>query len=136
MILVLDGSYTLAWCFEDETNPAIDATMLRAAAQGAIVPAIWRLEVANGLNAGVRRGRLTSARRDAVLAALAQMGIATDPDTDRHAWSGTVRLADAHGLTIYDASYLELAIRRNLPLATLDAALVRAANGVGLAVIR
>lgn len=103
------------------------------AERGAVVPSLWRLEVANGLLAAVRRGRLTAARRDALLAALLDMDIAIDTETDLHAWSGTVRLAEAHGLTAYDAAYLELAQRRRLPLATLDAALAQAAREAGVA---
>ena len=124
--MVLDGSVTLAWCFKDERTPAIDDLLLRVAENGAVVPALWRLEVANGLLAGVRRGRLTAEIRDAFLADLGEMRIATDPETDRYAWTTTQRLAERHGLTIYDASYLELAQRLSLPLASLDQALRKA----------
>lgn len=131
---MLDGSAALAWCFDSESTPAIEALMFRVAERGAIVPSLWRLEVANGLLVGVRRGRLTAARRDEVLATLLEMEIAIDDETDRFAWSGTVRLAEAHGLTAYDAAYLELAQRRRLPLATLDAALARAARAARIEV--
>jgi predicted nucleic acid-binding protein len=104
MSLVLDGSAALAWCFVDETTPAFDALMLRVAREGARVPSLWRLEVANGLQAGIRRGRLTPAYRDGMLTAFAEMDIATDSETDRYAWTTTVRLAERHALTIYDAS--------------------------------
>lgn len=130
---MLDGSAALAWCFEDERTPALDALRLRVAEHGAVVPSLWRLEVANGLIAAVRRGRLAAGRRDALLEALLGMDIGIDTETDRHAWSGTVRLAEAHGLTAYDAVYLELAQRRRLPLATVDAALARAARAAGVA---
>ncbi len=135
MSLVLDGSAALAWCFTDEATPAIDAVMLQVARDGAIVPALWRLEVANGLQAGVRRGRMAGATRDALLVALAEMDIATDPETDRYAWTTTVRLAERHRLTIYDASYVELAQRLSLPLATLDTAMRVAARAAGIAVL-
>lgn len=130
---MLDGSAALGWCFEDECAPGLDALRLRVAEHGAVVPSLWRLEVANGLMVAVRRGRLDAARRDALLEALLEMDIAIDTETDRHAWAGTVRLAEAHGLTAYDAAYLELAQRRRLPLATLDAALARAARDAGVA---
>jgi len=133
--LVLDGSAALAWCFEDETSPAIDAMMLRVARDGAAVPNLWRLEVANGLQSGVRRGRLSAARRDEMLAVLAEMDITADLETDRYAWSSAVRLAEEHRLTVYDACYLELAMRRRLPLATLDAALVGAAKQANVTVV-
>lgn len=132
MNLVLDGSVTLAWCFADETTPAIDALMLRVAREGATAPAIWRLEVANGLRSAMRRGRVTKETRDGHLADLRDMNIESDPETDRFAWSTTLRLADRHGLTPYDASYLELALRLNLPLASLDRALRDAAQAEGV----
>ena len=132
MSLVLDGSAALAWCFADETTPAVDAVMDQVAEAGAVVPAIWRLEVANGLQAGLRRGRLDAKRRNAMLAALADLPIGADPETDRHAWTATLRLADRHVLTLYDASYLELALRLGLPMATLDKALRSAADTAGV----
>lgn len=100
--------------------------------RGAWVPALWRLEVANVLEMGVRRGRHDAAFRDASLADLALLPIRTDPETDRQAWSATLRLAERHKLTVYDAAYLELAQRRGLPLATLDAELLRTANAEGV----
>jgi predicted nucleic acid-binding protein len=133
--LVLDGSAALAWCFEDESTPAVDAVMMQVAREGAVVPAIWRLEVANGLQSGVRRRRLTPSRRDALLAALAEMDIAADAETDRYAWTTTVRLAERHSLTIYNASYVELAQRLSFPLATLDAAMRNAGRACGLTLL-
>jgi predicted nucleic acid-binding protein len=83
---------------------------------------------------GVRRNRHDAAFRDATLADLALLPIHVDPETDRHAWGATRRMAERHGLTLYDAAYLELAQRRGLPLATLDEELREAARaeGVGL----
>jgi len=119
---------TLAWYFEDEKTEASLAVLKRVADAGAIVPALWRLEVLNGLQVAVRRGRIDSAYRDASLADLQSLVIAIDPATNRQAWSATLRLCERFGLTPYDAAYLELAQRRQLPLATLDAALVHAAR--------
>jgi predicted nucleic acid-binding protein len=132
---VLDGSVALANAFADERTPETNAAMDRAAAERAQVPPIWRLEVANGLLVGVRRGSMTRRLMDDVLAEFALMDLAADPDCDSHAWSDTVRLAEKHALTAYDASYLELALRRRLPLATLDGALARAARAEGVALI-
>ncbi len=134
MSLVLDASVTLAWCFEDESTPAIDAIMHRIANDGAIAPTLWRLEVANGLQMALRRKRIDIAYRDAALSRLDVLDIQLDSDTGVHAWSATVNLADLHALTIYDACYLELAQRRRLPLATLDANLANAARQCGVAV--
>jgi predicted nucleic acid-binding protein len=132
---VLDGSVALAWCFDDEATPAVDDAMLEAGAAGAWVPPLWRWEVANGLLLGTRRGRMTEAKREASIDLLQAMAVRIDPDCDAHAWSDTVRLAEKHALTAYDASYLELALRRRLPLATLDAALARAARAEGVALV-
>ena len=77
----------------------------------------------------------TSDFRRAALADLALLDIRADPDTDSHAWTGTLQLADRFRLTVYDAAYLELARRRTLPLATLDQALLFAAATLGIAVL-
>jgi predicted nucleic acid-binding protein len=81
---------------------------------------------------GVRRGRHDAAFRDATLADLALLPIHLDSETDRQAWGATVRLAQRHRLTAYDAAYLELAQRRGLPLATLDKQLRDAASAEGV----
>jgi len=118
--LVLDCSATLAWVYGDEATKAVRAVFEAVASHGAVVPALWRLEVANVLEMGVRRKRHDAAFRDATLADLALLPIRLDPETDRHAWGATARLAARHGLTLYDAAYLELARRADVPLATLD----------------
>jgi predicted nucleic acid-binding protein len=118
--LVLDSSVTLAWVYSTETTEAISDVLARVIESGAWVPALWRLEIANVLEMGVRKGRTDAAFRDAALADLALLPITVDPETDRHAWGATAKLAARHRLTLYDAAYLELARRRSLPLATLD----------------
>jgi len=133
--LVLDASLALAWYFQDEATAATDTILDRVAETGAIVPALWRLELANGLQAAVRRGRINVSYRDDALADLTQMQIETDLETDMHAWSATLRLAEKHDLTLYDAAYLELAQRRRLPLATLDRKLRRAADKLHVATL-
>jgi len=132
---VLDASLTLSWYFEDERTAAADELLDRVAGQGALVPALWRLEVANGFLAAIRRRRFDVAFRDRALASLAVMPITVDAETDFYAWSTTLRLADRFHLTSYDAAYLELAHRRQLPLATLDGALRAAAGGLGLGLL-
>jgi len=129
---VLDNSATLAWAYSDGVTSAVQDVFDRVAATHAVVLALWRLEVANGLHMGGRRGRLDAAERDATLADLAILDIRTDADTDTYAWSGTVRLAERFGLTVYDACYLELAQRRALPLASLDGDLRAAADACGV----
>jgi len=127
MSIVVDSSVTLAWAYSEETTSAVDEVLRDVIANGAWVPGIWRLEVANALLIGVRRGRADAAFMATTLADLANLPIRDDPDTSLHAWGTTARLAERHNLTSYDASYLELALRRSLPLATLDRQLRAAA---------
>lgn len=135
MSLVLDSSATLAWIYMEERSEAIAGVFDRLTADGAWVPSLWRLEVANVLEMGVRRGRMDAAFRDATLEDLELLPIQTDPDTEKHAWRSTLRLAERYKLTIYDAAYLELAMRRGLPLASLDGELRAAAGAAGVVLL-
>jgi len=128
MSLVIDSSVTLAWVYSDETTPAVSHVLQLVTSGGAWVPSLWRLEVANVLEIGARRGRHDSAFLDATLSDLALFPVSTDSETEKQAWSATRRLAERHELTVYDAAYLELAQRRRLPLATLDEELREAAK--------
>jgi predicted nucleic acid-binding protein len=132
--LVIDCSMTLSWYFEDERAAGRIGVLNQVADAGAVVPALWRLEV-NELQVAVRRGRITVAYRDVSLTDLRGLSIAIDPGTNRQAWSGTLRLCDRFGLTPYDAAYLEVALRRRLPLATLDGELARAAEAENVPLI-
>ncbi len=135
MSLVLDSSITLAWIYSAETTEEISMVFARVVESGAWVPALWRLEVANVLEMGVRKGRSDSGFRDAALADLALLPITVDQETDRQAWGATANLAARHRLTLYDAAYLELARRRGLPLATLDNELRAAAAAEDVALL-
>jgi predicted nucleic acid-binding protein len=132
MSLVLDSSVTLAWIYSDELTSRVKAVFEQVTSVGAWVPGLWRLEVANVLEMAVRRGRVPSSFQDTTLADLALLEIRTDTDTDQHAWGATVQLAKRHRLTVYDAAYLEVALRRDLPLATLDEELRTAAGVEGV----
>ena len=132
MSLVIDASLTMAWYFEDESTPATDALLDRVADAGALVPGLWRLEVANAFQTAIRRQRIDAVYRDASLAELGLMPITIDAETSTYAWSATLRLADRVSLTLYDAAYLELAQRRSLPLATLDRDLRTAAPALNI----
>lgn len=132
MTIVLDASLTLSWVFEDERTPAADALLDRVTEAGAVVPALWRLEVANGLQVAIRRKRCDAAFRDRALAELSCLPISVDAETDGFAWTTTLQLADRFGLSVYDACYLELAQRQNVPLGTLDALLRTAAVALGI----
>ena len=135
MSLVIDASLTVAWYFEDETTPATEAILDRVSEAGATVPTLWRLEVANAFQSAIRRKRITAPYRDQSLAELTQMPITIDADTNVYAWTTTLRLAERFALTIYDSAYLELAQRRRLPLATLDAELREAAAALGVTLL-
>jgi predicted nucleic acid-binding protein len=135
MSLVIDASLTVSWYFEDETTPATEAILERVSEAGATVPTLWRLEVANAFQSAIRRKRITAPYRDQSLAELTHMPITIDADTNVYAWTTTLRLAERFALTIYDSAYLELAQRRSLPLATLDAELREAAAALGLTLL-
>ena len=132
MSLVLDSSAALAWVFSDESAPEMDVVFDQVAERGAVVPSLWILEIANALTVAARRERITRNERDDALADLAALDVSIDPETEQHAWKATLQLADRHGLSVYDASYLELAQRKRLPLVTLDHALVRAAEAASV----
>ena len=132
MSLVLDSSVTLAWVYSDETTASVSQVFDMLSQSGAWVPQLWRLEVANVLEMGVRHNRHDGDFRDATLADLAQLPVQVDGETDNQAWGATLQLAERHQLNLYDAAYLELALRRGLPLATLDKDLRRAASAEGV----
>ena len=132
MSLVLDSSTALAWIFGDETTEAIRLVFDDVAENGALVPAFWRLEVANSLTMAVRRNRIDMYFRQAALADLALLDIATDQHTDARAWSDTLDIADRFRLTLDDAACLELAKRDGIHLATLDHDLQKACHSLGI----
>ena len=130
--MVFEASVALAWCVDDEVTPDLDALLVLAQDLGIWVPGLWHLEVANALKVAVRRRRLVPKRIAQSLALLALANLHVDEDTARRAWSPTLALSNRHGLTFYDAAYLELALRRQPPLASLDADLRAAAAAEGV----
>lgn len=130
---VLDGSVTMAWYFKDEANDFANAVRDGMDRSQAVVPSLWPLEVANTVVMGERRNRSTPAQAATWLGFLGALPIVVDGETSARAWSETLSLARAHNLSAYDAAYLELAMRRGLPLATLDGKLKAAATAVGVA---
>jgi predicted nucleic acid-binding protein len=129
---VLDCSVAMAWCFHDEKNPYADAVATCLPDVEAFVPSLWPLEVANALLMGERRKRSTQADTGSWLAFLSSLPVSVDAETAARAWGDTLNLARPHNLSIYDAAYLELALRRGLALATLDGKLKAAATAVGV----
>ena len=130
--LVLDCSVAATWCFEDEASAATDAVLDRVRNEGAAVPALWHWEVANVLALAVRRNRIAPAHAQRRLTLFGALPIVTDPEGPARAWREVYALAQTHGLTAYDAAYLELAQRTGLELASKDAELCAAASAVGV----
>jgi predicted nucleic acid-binding protein len=130
--LVLDCSVTLAWFLAESASRDAADVLDRVVEGGAVVPLLWPLEVGNVLLVAERRGRIAPGTRLRALRALSELPITCDLETPQYAWTGAMNLAVEHGLTLYDAAYLELAVRRNLPLATFDRALGAAAAAVGI----
>jgi predicted nucleic acid-binding protein len=132
MSLILDSSVALAWVYANETTDAILRVFDSVRVDGAWIPGLWRWEIANVLQLNVRRGRHSEDFRDDAVDTLALLPVKVDAEADRQAWSATLHLAERHGLTVYDAAYLEIASRRKIPLATLDRQLRAAATGEGI----
>jgi len=130
--LVIDCSLTMAWAFADEADETADAVLERVGERGAVVPALWPLEVANVLLTAERRGRLTGADSALFLDLLSRLPIAIDEQTASRAFLQTFHLGRELALSAYDAAYLELAARLDLPLATRDARLAEAARRLGV----
>lgn len=128
--VVLDCSVTVASLFQDEQTPAVFAAMRIVAREGAVVPSLWRYEVGNALLMAERRKRIDAAFRHACLADLAILDIRADDAGGGRAWNAVLRIAEARRLTLYDAAYVELALRLNLPLATLDEQMRAAAEAM------
>ncbi len=134
-MIAVDASAALAWSHKDERTEAVRAISARVAKEGAVVPALWPIEIANGLTMAVRRERISVAERDELLSNFRRLAIEIEAPSMDITWTSTVWLAHRCGLTAYDAAYLELARRRNLPLATLDEQLADAARAEGVTVL-
>lgn len=131
MAFVADASIALAWYFRDEDSEAANRVRERLLGEDICVPAHWLLEVVNALFAALRRQRINQRELRELIEDFRRLPGLIDEQTDFSACSATVELALAHGLTSYDAAYLELALRLDLPLATLDQALARATRSAG-----
>jgi predicted nucleic acid-binding protein len=133
MPFVLDASVTLAWCFDDEQNPAAERAIgsLSSAGDG-LVPGIWLFEVANALVGAQRRQRLDEPGLARVRGLLSELPLTVAPMSIAEALGPVADLARTHGLSAYDASYLYVAMREGVPLATIDGQLRDAAGRAGL----
>ena len=129
---VVDCSIAMAWLFNDEATPKTAALLNRLATETALVPAWWFIEITNVMAMAERKGRIKPTESDAFIADLSKLGIERDDEAPDRAFTHLLALCRSHRLTSYDALYLDLAVRRNLPLATLDDALRKAAHKVGV----
>jgi predicted nucleic acid-binding protein len=130
MSFVIDASVLLAWLLPDEVDERAEAIVRMLASTSALAPALWPMEIRNAFLVAERRKRLDPATTRDLIAILSTYPVEIDDgiDLDR-----ATEIARAHRLTIYDAAYLELAVRRRLPLATLDARLAAAGAAEGCA---
>ena len=132
---VLDSSVTMAWCFEDESSAYTKRVLKLIAEGGAIVPTIWPLEIANVVLVGIRAKRVAPEDGNRFLTMLADLPIRIEVASAGIVFGAMFNLANEQGLSSYDAGYLELAMRENLPLATLDKRLRKAAATLGIGLL-
>jgi len=132
---VVDNSVVMSWCFKDEANKYTDAVLGSLAESYAVVPSIWPLEVVNALLVSERRRRLSEADSIRFLTLLAQLPLTVEQEQSEKAMMRILALARKHKLSSYDASYLDLAMRSGLPIATLDKNLRAAAKRAQVAII-
>jgi predicted nucleic acid-binding protein len=129
---VVDCSIAMAWLFHDEATPKTAALLNRLATETALVPAWWFIEITNVMAMAERKGRITATQSAAFIADLGKLGIERDDEAPDRAFTHLLTRSRTHRLTSYAAIYLDLAVRRNLPLATLDDDLRKTANKVGV----
>ena len=134
-LCVLDSSVALAWVLPGEGDATTEQLLDEVAATGGAAPGLWPLETGNVLLQAEKARRITGMERRQALGRLAALPVHIDPDTAAQAWGQTLSLAEAQGLTVYDASYLELALRLSLPLALLHKKLRAAASACGVTVL-
>lgn len=120
MPFVLDSSVALAWVLPDESDPTIDSLCDRLTEDIAVVPPVWPLEIGNVLRIAVKRGRLNLKDMGRVIKELRWLPIEIDTYSTERSFDETLAIAQKYDLTTYDASYVELARRRDVPIATLD----------------
>lgn len=131
---VLDCSVAMSWCFEDEADHYSDRVLDALKEGDCVVPGLWPLEVANVLIIAERRKRLKEADSMRFVDLLQSLPVVMDDETPGRALGATLSIGRENGLTAYDAAYLELAMRRGLPLATRDKTLLAACKKSGVKV--
>jgi predicted nucleic acid-binding protein len=134
--IVIDASVALAWCFPDEASDYADGVLVALEDRTAMVPAIWPVEIANALLVGERRKRIRQPEVRRFVDLLKGLRILEDGQPFADAVSNILPLAREHDLSAYDAAYLDVAVRHGTPLATLDAALQKAARAAGVKIFK
>jgi predicted nucleic acid-binding protein len=135
MAFVLDSSVALAWVLPDESNADADAVFSRLTQERAVVPALWSVEVGNALLMASRRARIETTKVRDLLSVLYSLPIDAEDSPDRDVLLRSLSFAEKHSLTIYDATYLELAVRRKMPIATFDSRLKSACIAAEIAML-
>ncbi len=135
MPFVADCSVTMAWLFRDEATEASDALLASLTGDLMVVPALWPIEVGNVLLVATRKGRIAKSDWPRIRRSLDALPIEIDPETSGRIFAHALPLAHKHGLSVYDATYLELAIRLALPLATFDRELRAACRAAKVALL-
>ena len=129
---VVDNSVVMSWCFQDETNQYADTVLERLAEVTAFVPSIWPLDVVNVLLVAERKKRLSKADSIRFITLLSELPIIVEHERPERIMSDLLALVRATDLSSYDASYLDLSMRKGLPIATLDTRLISAARMVNV----
>lgn len=132
---VVDCSIAMAWLFHDEATPRTADLLNRLTKETALVPSWWFIEITNVLTLAERKGRITPVQSDAFIADLGKLGIERDDAAPDRAFTHLLTLCRMHKLTSYDAIYLDLAVRSNLPLVTLDDDLRKTAKKLGVSLL-
>jgi predicted nucleic acid-binding protein len=132
---VVDNSVVMSWCFKDETNKYGDAVLNRLAESTAIVPPIWPLEVVNVLLVAERRNRLKQVDSVRFITLLSQLPIVVEHEGSERKMKDLLALGRANNLSSYDAAYLDLSMRKDCPIATLDKKLIEAAKKVDITIL-
>jgi predicted nucleic acid-binding protein len=133
MPIVVDASVILAWLFEDEASDYAERTLEALREDEGVAPSLWAFEVANSLLMAERRGRSTARGTERSIELVSALPITIHDIMTQNVFGPVLALARKEQLTVYDASYLELAMRQDLALATQDRELRKAADRVGVA---
>lgn len=135
MPFVLDCSVTMAWLFSDEASEATDSLRESMVSDSAVVPVLWPIEVGNVLLVATRRGRINIDEWSRIRVDLDNLPIEIDSESYKRVLDTVLPLAYENNLSVYDAMYLELAMRLKLPLATLDKSLIAAGTKLGTEIL-